>query len=211
MSSEPGNANAAKPPIAVGAFQNGSNLGDRALFLQKFLAKGRVISSAVPSSRAMVEGVLRNVDFSRPATIVELGAGIGPLTAQVLERINSHHRFVAVENDEDFCDVLRRRFPDANILQADVARMREPLAGLGIGKVDYVLSGLPTPSLPMRSMVRLFDWLREALAPDGLFLQITVAPLIYRKFYERLFRSVEYRMVWWNLPPGGVYRCASPR
>ncbi len=211
MSSEPGNANAAKSPIAVRAFQNGSNLSDRALFLRKFLAKGRVISSAVPSSRAMVEGVLRNVDFSKPATIVELGAGIGPLTGQVLERINSHHRFVAVENDEDFCDVLRRRFPDANILQADVARMREPLAGLGIGKVDYVLSGLPTPSLPMRSMARLFDWLREALAPDGLFLQITVAPLIYRKFYERLFRSVEYRMVWWNLPPGGVYRCASPR
>ena len=81
----------------------------------------------------------------------------------------------------------------------------------GIHKVDYVVSGLPTPNLPRRASARLWSWLREALNPGGAFLQITVAPLLYRPFYDRLFENVEYRMVWWNMPPGGVYICRNPR
>jgi phosphatidylethanolamine/phosphatidyl-N-methylethanolamine N-methyltransferase len=186
-------------------------LSDRALFLKKFLAKGKTISSAVPSSRALVSGVLRNVDFSHPSTIVELGAGVGPVTEQILERIQPHHRFAAVENDHEFCEVLRRRFPEATVLETDASRVSEPLANIGIHKVDYVISGLPTPNLPRRSTIKLMRWLRESLAPNGLFIQITVAPLLYRGFYDRLFKEVEYRMVWWNVPPGGVYCCSAPR
>jgi phospholipid N-methyltransferase len=186
-------------------------LADRGLFLRKFLQKGRVISSAVPSSRALVEGMLRHIDFDRPATIVELGAGTGPVTEQVVERLRPHHRFVAVENDPDFCEVLRRRFPEVTLFQADATRIHDPLARMGIDRVDYVLSGLPSPNLPPRSAVRLWKWLRHSLSPEGLFIQITVAPLVYRAFYDRLFGRVQYRMVWWNVPPGGVYCCSRPR
>jgi phosphatidylethanolamine/phosphatidyl-N-methylethanolamine N-methyltransferase len=159
----------------------------------------------------MVARVLDYVDFSRPATIVELGAGTGPVTEQIVELLRPHHRFVAVENDPDFCEVLRRRFPDTTLLQMDATRIAEPLAGLGIHKVDYVISGLPTPNLPRRAMVRLWRWLRKSLAPNGCFIQITVAPMLYRSFYNRLFDTVRYRMVWLNVPPGGVYRCGRPR
>ena len=188
-----------------------TRIADRALFLRKFLAKGRVISSAVPSSRALVNGVLRAVDFSRPCTILELGAGTGPITDEVLTRLRPHQRFVAVENDGDFCDVLRRRFPQLTLLECDATRLAGPLAAQGIHRVDYVLSGLPTPSLPRRGAVRLWRWLRESLAPNGRFIQITVAPLVFRGFYDRLFEQVEYQMVWANVPPGGVYVCSRPR
>lgn len=191
--------------------RRGSNLADWGLFLRKFLEKGRTISAAVPSSRALVEGALRPLDFSRPATIVELGAGIGPITEQILERLQPHHRFITIEREPEFCDILRRRFPEAAVLEADVAAIGEPLRRMGIYQVDYVVSALPTPNLPVRALVGLWKWLRRALAPDGLFTQVTVAPLIYRSFYDRLFESVEYRMVWRNLPPGGVYCCAHPR
>ncbi len=184
---------------------------DFGLFLMKFLAKGRTISSAVPSSRALVEGVLKLVDFNRPATIVELGAGTGPVTEQILDRIGPQHRFVAVENDHDFCAVLRRRFPETPLLEMDATCVAEPLSRMGIHKVDYVLSGLPTPSLPKRSVINLWRWLRGALGPNGLFVQITVAPLFFKPFYDRLFERVEYRMVWRNVPPGGVYYCSRPR
>lgn len=184
---------------------------DFGLFLMKFLAKGRTISSVVPSSRSLVQGVLKLVDFDRPSTIVELGAGTGPVTEQILDRIGPQHRFVAVENDSDFCTILRRRFPEAALLEMDATCVAGPLARMGIHKVDYVLSGLPTPSLPKRSMVNLWRWLRTALGPNGLFIQITVAPLFFKPFYDRLFERVEYRMVWRNVPPGGVYYCSRPR
>ncbi len=188
-----------------------AKIADFGLFFSKFMAKGRTISSAVPSSPAMVARVLEHVDFSRPATIVELGAGTGPVTEQIVEQLRPHHRFVAVENDRDFCEVLRRRFPDTTLLQMDATKIAEPLASLGIHKIDYVISGLPTPNLPGRATVRLWRWLRRSLSPNGLFIQITVAPMLYRAFYSRLFDSVHYRMVWLNLPPGGVYRCCRPR
>jgi len=181
------------------------------LFFGKFLAKGRGISSAVPSSKAMVRGVLRHVDFSRPGTIVELGAGTGPVTAEIMERLGPQHRFVAVENDGDFCEVLRRRFPDLTLLHTDAPRVAEPLSHLGVQRVDYVISGLPTPNLPPAGMVRLWRWLRQSLTPSGVFVQITVAPFIYRAFYERLFHDVRYQMVWLNVPPGGIYCCSRPR
>ena len=186
-------------------------LADRGLFLKKFLEKGTGISAAVPSSKALCRAVIRPIDFSKPSTIVELGAGTGPVTEEILERLRPHHRFAAVEFDPDFCDVMRRRFPEVNVIEGDASRVREPLAALGIHKVDYVVSGLPTPNLPRRASARLWSWLREALNPGGAFLQITVAPLLYRPFYDRLFENVEYRMVWWNMPPGGVYICRNPR
>lgn len=184
---------------------------DLGLFFTKFVAKGRQISSAVPSSPAMVERVLEHVDFTKPATIVELGAGTGPITEQIVDLLRPHHRFVAVENDHDFCNVLRRRFPEVTLLESDATRLTEPLAKLGIHKVDYVLSGLPTPSLPRRSLVRLIHWLRESLSPNGVFIQITVVPAMYLNFYKRLFEQVDYRSVWLNVPPGGVYQCGKPR
>lgn len=212
MSTDSSNINVVEPAIVESTLsERRARLADFGLFFKKFIAKGRTISSAVPSSPAMVSSILQHVDFSRPATIVELGAGTGPVTEQVMENLRPHHRFVAVENDPDFCEVLRRRFPDTTLLQTDASRLAEPLAALGIHKVDYVLSGLPTPNLPPRAQVRLWKWLQQCLSPNGVFIQITVVPLIYRSFYTRLFDSVNYRMVWLNVPPGGVYRCAKPR
>lgn len=195
-------------PVLAG---RGPRLSDRALFFRKFVAKGRIISAPAPSGRALVEGMLRHVDFTQPGTIVELGAGTGPVTERIVDRLRPFHRFVAVENDADFCQVLRRRFPETALLQADASKIAEPLANMGIHRVDYVLSGLPTPNLPPRAAVGLWRWLGRVLAPDGLFVQITIAPMVYSRFYDRLFRSVTYRMIWRNCPPGGVYCCSKPR
>ena len=212
MTSNSPNVNVVEPAMATTALEGrAARPTDGFLFFRKFLAKGRVISSAVPSSASMVAGLLRYVDFTRPGTIVELGAGTGPVTEQILERVQPFHRFVAVENDGDFCGILRRRFPTTTLLEMDASKVGEPLANLGIHKVDYVISGLPTPNLPARAAVRLWRWLVESLAPHGLFVQITIAPLVYRAFYERLFATVEYNMIWRNFPPGGVYCCSNPR
>jgi phosphatidylethanolamine/phosphatidyl-N-methylethanolamine N-methyltransferase len=159
----------------------------------------------------MVDAVMAPIDFNRAANIVELGAGTGPITERLVAGLGSQHRFVAVENDRAFCRILRRRFPQVDVLEADATQLAKPLAERGIDKIDYVVSGLPTPSLPVRSMIRMWQWLRESLTPGGMFVQITVAPLVYRGFYDRLFESVRYRMVWRNVPPGGVYYCSRPR
>jgi len=188
-----------------------SQANDFGIFFRKFIQKGRNISAATPSSRWLAEAVCRDIDFAKPATIVELGAGTGAVTEVLLDRLRAHHRFVAVEYDADFCDIFRQRFPSVDLIEGDASVIEGQLAHRGISKVDYVLSGLPTPNLPTRSVVRLMRWMRNSLTPDGVFAQITVVPLVYRRFYRRLFSSVEFDMVWLNAPPGGVYQCRSIR
>ncbi|MEK6644349.1 MAG: rRNA adenine N-6-methyltransferase family protein [Planctomycetota bacterium] len=212
MSRESSNANVAPSDMVESTFgERKARIADAGLFFKKFLAKGKQISSAVPSSPVMVANMVSYIDFTKPGTIVELGAGTGPVTEQILENLKPFHRFVVVENDPDFCEILRRRFPETTLLQADAGRITEPLANLGIHKVDYVLSGLPTPNLPRRAQAGILRWLRRSLAPEGLFIQLTVVPLLYRGFYRRIFEAVDYRMVWLNIPPGGVYCCGRPK
>lgn len=206
MSQHPSSAEATETDISQPTVA-----GDYALFLRKFLEKGRTISSAVPSSRTMALKMLEEIDFSKPGVILELGAGTGAVTEQIVERLRPHHRFVAVENDPDFVEILRRRFPTQMILQADATRLIEPLANFGVHRVRYVVSCLPTPNLPKRGIARLARWVGRALDSDGVFLQLTVVPLLYRGFYTRLFKDVDFRMVWRNIPPGGVYCCRQPR
>jgi len=189
----------------------GPKLSDLGLFMKKFFKKGLTISSIVPSSPALVNMVVGNVDFSRPATIVEVGAGTGAITELIAERLRPHHRFVACENDADFCRVLHRRFPGIPLIPGDVGDIAGPLASMGIKKVDYVLSGLPTPNLPKRSLMRMMNWLRDSLSENGLFVQITEVPYYFQRFYDRFFENVEFQMVLMNIPPGGVYRCSHPR
>lgn len=184
---------------------------DFGIFIKKFLQKGRNISAATPSSRWLAEAVCNDVDFSKPSTIVELGVGTGAITEVLIDRLRAHHRYVAVEYDSEFCDIFRQRFPTVDLIEGDASVIEGQLANRGISKVDYVLSGLPTPNLPVESAVKLMRWMRQALTPDGLFAQITVVPLIYRGFYKRFFSDVRYDMVWLNAPPGGVYQCRSIR
>jgi phospholipid N-methyltransferase len=188
-----------------------AEVGDLALFFRKFLEKGREISSAVPSSRTMALRMLAQVDFDRPGTIIELGAGTGAITEHIVERLRPHHRFVAVERDPDFVAILRRRFPPDMILQADATRLPEPLARIGVHKAHYLLCCLPTPALTKRGIVRFRRWVADTLEPGGLFLQLTIVPLLYRRFYRRLFEQVSFGPVWRNFPPGGIYTCRSPR
>lgn len=205
VSNNPSSYRAAEPEL-----EQSGKATDAVVFFRKFLEKGRTVSSFVPSSRTMAGRMLELVDFERPGTIIELGAGTGPVTEQILQRLRPHHRFVAVENDPDFVEILRRRFPEHFILQADATRLAEPLANMGVHRARYVVSCLPTPALPRRGLVRMVRWLEKTLEPDGLFLQLTIVPLFYRKFYERIFAQVGYSMVWRNMPPGGVYVCRKP-
>src|SRR6516164_5361692 len=115
------------------------------LFLTKFLQRGRVIASFAPSSRYMARAVLRGIDFSRNPTVVELGAGTGPITAELLKRAGRKCRVIINELDPDMCRYLRRRFPHADIVEGDAVDLEQLLDERGIAKVDHIISGLPLP------------------------------------------------------------------
>ncbi|MFL5342056.1 MAG: class I SAM-dependent methyltransferase [Gemmataceae bacterium] len=177
------------------------------LFLTKFLQRGRVIASFAPSSRFMARAILRGIDFDKNPTIVELGAGTGPITAELLKRNGTKGRVIINELDPDLCRHLRRRFPQADIIEGDAADLERLLEERGIRQVDHILSGLPLPSIPEEIRDRILEISARRLAPGGTFRQLTVMPWVYYPLYKRYFDDVHFRFVFRNLPPGGVYFC----
>ena len=194
-----------------------SKFSDTLLFTKKLLAKGRAIAAVSPSGAIISRMMARQVDFSQPGVIVELGAGTGAITRAIIEQLQPHHRFIAVEIDSDFVDILRQRFPQYTVLKGDATNLAGPLHHLGVKQVKYIFSGLATPSLPVRGQERLHHWMRQMLDPNGTFVQITFVPLhsprrhLFQRYYSRLFHSVRFTPVWRNVPPGGVFTCRGIR
>jgi phospholipid N-methyltransferase len=184
------------------------------LMMKAFLRQGKRIASFAPSSRFMARKILDGIDWTTTRTIVELGAGTGPITAEMVKRAHPDAKLVVIELDPTLCSRLRDRFrgtPNVDVVLGDATRFGELLLERGIPKVDHVLSGLPLPSFPSLARDAILETSARTIAEGGTFRQLTVMPLIYYKMYRRYFEHVRFRFVPFNLPPGGVYVCRGYR
>ena len=184
------------------------------VFLGKFLRHGTKIASVWPSSKTLARATIREVDFDKAKVIVELGAGTGPITHAVIARLKPHTKFIAVERDNDLYRILHDRFsglPNVEIIHADVRDLDTLLKARGIDRVDYFVSGLPTPSLPEGVRLRMLACVRKYMPAHGVYSNITEIPYLYWKYYKGYFNDVDFQFVAVNMPPGGVYHCRAMR
>ncbi len=180
------------------------------LMMKAFLTHGRRVASCVPSSAAMARKMLDGIDWDATKCIVELGAGTGPITAELVKRLKPHTRALVIELDPMLCGRLQARFhgvPNLDVIHGDATQFDKYLAERNLPEVDHVLSGLPLPSFPKELRDGVLDTSSRALSPRGTFRQLTVMPMVYYKLYARYFDDVKFRFVPWNIPPGGVYIC----
>ena len=184
------------------------------LMMRAFLTQGKRVASFAPSSRFMARKILDGIDWDKAGSIVELGAGTGPITAEMVKKANPKTRLVVIELDPILCGRLRDRFrdtPNVEVILGDASKFGELLAERGIPKVDHVLSGLPLPSFPAAARDAILATAARTIADGGTFRQLTVMPLIYYRMYCRYFNDVRFRFVPLNVPPGGVYVCRGYR
>ena len=184
------------------------------LFMSKFLRHGITIASFWPSSKALSTATIKQIDWTHAKVIVELGAGTGPITDQIIKRIKPHTTFIAIERDKDFAKILQQRFSghkNVHIVQADVRDLDTVLKSHGIKRVDAFISGLPTPSLPLPIRRRMLATVRRYLVDGGVFSNITEIPFFYWNYYKKIFKHVSFDFVARNMPPGGVYHCRACR
>jgi phospholipid N-methyltransferase len=185
-------------------------MSDFSLFLGKFLRHGTKIASVAPSSPWLSRATVGNVDWANAEVIVELGAGTGPITRAIADRVRPETRVIVLERDADFAAILRERFgPLANfeVIEGDARDLAAMLAERGIGRVDHVISGLPVPSFPKDLQRDLFRVVREVLTPEGTYNQITELAWVYQGLYRKFFHNVRFVFEPRNFPPAGAYYC----
>jgi phospholipid N-methyltransferase len=187
-----------------------SSLKQRLLFALNFFRHPFMLGSIWPSSRYLVDEVLRPVDWERAKVIVEYGPGVGTITTEILRRMRPDAHLVAIETNAAFVKFLKSSFSDprlhvANESAADVGSILERL---NLPPAQYVVSGIPLGSMPEAIRTDIVAKTRAALAPGGQFLvyQFTsrVLPVLQRTF-EQVSRSMEKR----NIPPAHLFVCAT--
>jgi phospholipid N-methyltransferase len=147
-------------------------------------------------------------DVHAGACVVELGAGTGTLTTALVESGVRQEDLFLVDQHADFVDVLRARFPRANVVQADAASLTRQLGALR-GRVDYVISGLPILWFNREVKAAILSEAFELLKPGGRFQQFTYLgrpPVGPRLLTELGLRATLLGIAPMNLPPAFVYR-----
>jgi phospholipid N-methyltransferase len=180
-------------------------LADRLRFLRAFAANPRQVGAVLPTSRLAVRDMLDMADVPGASLVVELGAGTGSQTGEILARMRPDARLVALEIDPRLAELLEERFDDPRL---QVVRDSAEHLGdhLGDDRADVLVCALPFTSLEPGLRRRILESLPSALAGNGVALVIQYSPLIQSEL-RRLFASVQRRISPLNVPPAFLFAC----
>ena len=175
-------------------------------FLRGFLKHPVMVGSIIPSSRVLIEKMLRPVDWANTKLFVEYGPGVGTFTRPILEHLGEDATLLTIDTNADFTKYLRESIDDPRLVAvtgsaADVATI---LADRGFDKADYVLSGLPFSTLPPGVGEAIAEATAGVVRPGGAFLVYQFSPKVHdfiKPHFERIKRGFE----WVNVPPATLF------
>ncbi len=182
------------------------HLGDRGVFLAGFLKHPVMVGSVIPSSRRLIDHMLRPVDWPRCKLFVEYGPGVGTFCQPVLDRLPRDGRLIVIDTNPDFVEYLGRRFADSRFsaVHGSAEEVEAIVAAHGHQAADYVLSGLPFSTLPDGVGPAIAAATERVMAPGGQFLVYQFSPKV-RAFLAPHFARIDHGFEAVNMPPAQLY------
>ena len=178
---------------------------ERFEFFKRFLFSPCTIGSVTPSSAFLTEKMVKPSEVCICHNIVELGAGTGVFTKNLMELKSSSCKLYLFEKDAKLASVLKSKFPDAKLF-SDAAKITELRRKGRIGQVDLIISGLPFSSIPCTTRHKILSGVFDLLKPGGKFITFQYS-LHMLKELERTYDLVDVEFVLLNIPPAFIYRC----
>lgn len=130
--------------------------------------------------------------------IVELGAGTGVVTREILKRLPKHGKLTCFEINPLFCEHLEAiDDPRLTVITGDATRCEEY-----VDTIDCVVSELPLALFSQDDI----DKIIEITCRAGKYVQLQYVPMLNKPIKQR-FAMVKLHFVPRNLPPAFVYEC----
>ena len=187
-------------------------------FLAATLRNPAKVGAIAPSSSYLAAAMLKGVDLSDDKAVIEFGPGTGPFTRAIANALPDRSRYLGIERDEKFVDLLRERHTDMQIVHgsAEDATQHATQAGFTPESIALILCGLPFASLPetvQRNVVDALDKLLTAGAQFRTFQYAHAWPMKSASRYrammsERFGPCQRSPVVLRNLPPAFVLKWA---
>jgi phospholipid N-methyltransferase len=162
----------------------------------------------IPSSRYLINQLLRDVEWDKTRLVVEIGPGVGTISKEVLRRMRPDGTLLALEINDDFVKHLRRHFGDTRlrVQHRSGAEVNQALDEQRLGQADYVIAGIPFSIMSDADRMDVLRNCHAALRPGGTMLVYQFSPKV-RADLEKLFGRVHKLFEPRNILPAHVFHC----
>lgn len=188
------------------AYAQRSGGGPLWLFLKGFIKHPVMVGSVIPSSKTLIDHMLKPVDWANCKLFVEYGPGVGTFTERVLEKMAPDATLLTIDPNADFTKYLSAKIRDSRLraVTGSAADVRSIMADFGFDEADYILSGLPFSTLPPGIGPKIAEETAEALRPGGAFLVYQFSPKVL-DFIAPHFDRIDRGFEWRNVPPATLF------
>jgi phospholipid N-methyltransferase len=178
-------------------------------FLQGFIRKPMSVGAIAPSAPELARKMIEGVKADENNVVLEIGCGTGAITKFLQELIPNRKSYIGIEIEKNFVESLEKEFPHLNIVCGDACNANEIIKDNQLGKISYIISGLPFVILPPEVSDGILNEVDKMMKAGCLFRTFQYAhgynlpPA--RKFRQRLnerYGTVERSsLILKNLPP----------
>ena len=175
-------------------------------FFRGFLKHPVMVGSIIPSSRILIERMLKPVDWENTKLFVEYGPGVGTFTRPILEKLGPNSTLIAIDTNPDFINYLRKSIDDPRFVPVigSAADVENIVKEHGFDAADYVLSGLPFSTLPPGVGDDIGQVTSRVIRSGGAFLVYQFSPKVL-DFIKPHFDKIDRGFEWINVPPATLF------
>ena len=203
---------------------------EQRLFFKEALDNMKEVGSIFPSSQAAAAAMTAQMrQRGKPARILEVGAGTGPITVRIVAEMGDGDQLDAYEINEDYGKFLQQRFEKEEVFRRVKDQCRVHIASIEeiewVPTYDYIISAIPFALFEPEDVAGIFDLYKDILNPGGTLTYIRFAlgrglkKITARNELDRersrqleaietpLIRDhqVDFRFVLFNAPPAYIH------
>jgi phosphatidylethanolamine/phosphatidyl-N-methylethanolamine N-methyltransferase len=166
----------------------------------------RSIGSVTPSSRFLVERMVKSSSLEDAKLVIEYGPADGVITRDLLKAMRPDARLIAVEFNEKFHAALLDKVKDPRLtaLRGDVREIDKLLAAHGVTAVDRIVSCVPFALFTGRERHEILTKTSNLLGPGGRFVAFGYTTHLIPMLKD-YFSDVDIQFEVRNIPPSFVF------
>ncbi len=188
-------------------FIKNTTLQKKKAFFKEAVKSIKTSGTIVPSSKYLIQKILKPIDFSKAKVIVEYGSGNGIITKEILKRLDKDSKLICFEINTEFYNHLKT-FKDSRLLlfNESCENIKSICDQLNILEIDCIISSLPLTIIPDKITKKILTESHYQLKENGYFLQYQYSLSYYKKI-KKIYKNIDLDFEIRNIPPAFIYKC----
>ncbi len=176
------------------------------IFLKEFIQTPTSVGSVCPSGKGLVNALIQALPPDSNGLIIDLGAGSGSVSQQLVKSGITQERILAVERSPGFSATFRNQCPQVPLIIGDARNLENIISRHdSAARVCAIISSLPLRVLPKTVVGEIMAEMRNVLDKrGGIFIQYTYVWWRRQRLQHFDFKPHSSQIILRNLPPAKV-------